>query len=212
MQRWYDDLKKGDFIAHVYKNEMEQSRILLDLLNWLDEDEKFVYLTDKWPLDGVGPGADARNTVFEAAMEEGRFETTAPYIYRENGKMGRLSVSEIIYSVMEKVKEEGYHGMLLGSEDSWIHSSQDDFDSYIVKEMQLTLTKLPPNVSVLCHYDGRLFSSDQSDRLSSMHPLSLSNGRLYRNYWVVSTKSWDMMTELPKVSMTKATPQTAEKW
>lgn len=212
MQRWYDDLRRGDFIAHVYKNEMEQSRVLLDLLNWLNEDEKFIYLTEKWPLDGTGLSSEARNAVFEAAAKEGRFEATAPYTLKEKGKMKRASVSEMIQSMMNKVKEEGFHGMLLGSEDSWIQSSPQDFESYIVKEMQLTLTRLPPNVSVLCHYDGRVFNAEQADRLTLMHPLSLSNGRLYRNYWVVSTKSWDMATEVPKATGIKAASQTAEKW
>ncbi len=174
---------------------MDQARVIFDLLNWIEEDAKFVYLTDKWPIEFPGPKGEMKNAVFDTAINEGRLEVTAEYSYRGKGEFDRSSLLDSIWLIIDKAKSEGFNRVLVGSDDSWVHDSEKSFDRHMVEAMQLTLPKLPPHVTVICQYDGRVFSREQLDRIGSVHQLSLVNGRIYRNYWVVSTKSWDFTAQ-----------------
>lgn len=189
MRKWCDDLKRGDHVVHVYKNDEEQAKSLLDLVGWLREDEKLVLLCD-------GPGREAEDCfclsghVFEAAAREGRMEAL-PSQKRicPTGKLRPEAIQDIIMLEYGRAMDDGFRSLVLGIDYSWMADLPDDFAAHVVQQSHITLSRLPSNLTLLCQYDGRRFTADQAENVLRVHQLSLADGRLSRNFWVVATSA-----------------------
>ena len=40
LRKWYEDLRVGDHAAHIYHSKAEQGRVIIDVLNWMDDEVK----------------------------------------------------------------------------------------------------------------------------------------------------------------------------
>ncbi len=204
IKKWCDELDRGDFAAHFYANRLEQIKVALDLLKWMKDDAKFVYFIDKWPIEIPGHPGKGTNAVLEAAIQGGYLEIVEGVALENKKAFIRSSLISSIGRTIEQAINEGFKDILIVSENSWLHSQEADFNRHLLESLQLTLMKLPSNVTVMDQYDRGLFERDQIEKIESIHQISLSNGILHRKYWVVSPRQWEMespiASSIPSIS------------
>lgn len=189
MRRWCDELTRGDHVVHVYKSDDERAKALLDLVGWMREDEKLVLLCD-------GPDREARDLfplggqVFEAAIREGRLEVLPSYQRMcPGGRFRAEALPDVILKEHGRAVDDGSGGLVLGLDCSWTADLPEGFASHVVQLSQIAMSRLPSSLTLLCQYDARRLSADQAEKVQRVHQLSLSDGRLARNFWVVGTSA-----------------------
>lgn len=189
MRKWCEDLRRGDHVIHIYRDDDEQAKALLDLIAWMREDERLVLFCD-------GPDREARESfslsghVFEAAAQEGRLEILPSNLsVCPTGKFHPEMIPQLIMREHGRAMDDGFGGLHVGFDCSWITEFPEDLTAHIVQQSEITLSKLPSNLTLLCQYDGRKFSAEQAERLRRVHQLALVDGKLTRNFWVVATSA-----------------------
>lgn len=184
MKRWYDELRKGDHAAHIYRTEGEQVRIITDLLAWMGEDEKLVVMSDR--ADGERPAP--RSRLMDAAMEDGKLDTlSARSSLSITGKFQAEALMDITCQELGKALDEGRSGLVFVWELDWLSQEPEAFEAHIVQQSKLTLSALPNHLTLMGQYGVANFSPRQVERLLQVNPLVLESGQLNRNFWVVST-------------------------
>lgn len=168
----------------MFRSDLEQARVILDVLRWLGEGEKMVLLCDGWDRPVF------RHPVMEAAIEEGRLK-----VLPSQGTLcpaGRLEPDEVVEMVLgefEQALEEGFEAMAMVWDCSWVAKDAALAQQFMVLESQLALASLSLDITLLCSYDTRSFNTSETDMLRRIHQLVLEDGKLSRNFWVVSTNA-----------------------
>lgn len=202
ISKWYDDLRMGDHAAHIYQSDAEEIKVVLDLIKWLGPNDKFVYLSDKWGLDDSSSRSVHMHPVLVAAAKEGRFEVlSARSALYSMGKLRPNAITDLMAHEQAKALQEGYNALLMGWDGTWACSIEDGLEPFLLCETHLNMSRFPKNLTAFCQYDGRKMVPEQSAKVSSMHQLVLKEGKLNRNYWVISTGGPE---ERPVTSKTSA--------
>lgn len=189
MRKWCDDLRRGDQVVHIYKSDEERAKALLDLVGWMREDEKLVLLCDA-PGGENGEPCGPGGHVFEAAVQEGRMEVRPSFrAMCPAGKFHAGSIQDLVMLEYGQAMDGGFGCLTLCIDLSWVAERPDDFSAHVVQLSHITLSNLPSNLTLLCQYDGRRMSAELSEKALRVHQLSLADGRLVRNYWVVATSA-----------------------
>ncbi len=188
IRRWYDDLRTGDHVVHVYGDDADELKVVLDLIHWMGDNDKFVYLSDRWNEDGSMAGSSSIHPLIDAALKEGRFEVlnARSYLYGA-GKIRSNAITDLLVDERTKALNCGFEALLIGWDGTWAFDIAEDLEQFLLYEALLSSMRLPTDLTIFCQYDGRRMSSELSAKVSSMHQLVLSDGRLVRNYWVIST-------------------------
>lgn len=184
MKRWTDELRKGDQVTSLYHSDIEQARVLLDLLRWMGESDEMVFLTDSWE-DPV-----FRQPIFDAAADEGRLTTLSARPVMFQGRFDPGSFLALIHSEIARSREEGHRHTVLVWEADWAACS----DAWVqVAELgsRLALSPLPGRPTMVAQYGAAAHSERQMDMLRRSNQLVLESGSLTRNFWVVSHSSYD---------------------
>lgn len=195
MRRWSDELKRGDHVAHLFRSDIEQARVLLELLRWLNEDEKLVLRTDAWERPVF------RHPVLDTAVDDGRLAVLpARAAFCPTQRFIPEAALETV--LMEKVqaREEGFSGVVMVWDGNWVAGAPELVDEFVAFEAQLTLTLLSSELTLICQYDTRSFTPEQVGMQRRLHPLVLEDGRLDRNFWVVSTSSLGARSGRPRAA------------
>ncbi len=184
MKRWYDELKKGDHAAHIYHTAGEQVKVITDLLAWMGEGEKLVIMSDR--EDGGRPAL--RSRLLDAAMEDGHLDLIpARSSLVSAGKFRAEALMEAVYLELGKALDEGRSGLVFVWDLDWLSREPENFEAHIVQQSKLTLTALPRDLTLMGQYGMAAFSAQQVERVLRVNQLVLEDGRLNRNFWVVST-------------------------
>lgn len=185
LRRWSDELKRGDHVAHLYRSDIEQARVLLELLRWLEEDEKLVLLTDGWERPVF------RHPVLDTALEDGRLAVLpARSTFCSTGRFNPDAALDLLLLELDQAREEGFSGTAMVWDGNWALSVPEAAGPFIAFGAQLALAPLPSDLTLICQYDVRAFPPEQVELQRRLHPLVLEEGRLDRNFWVVSTSSF----------------------
>jgi hypothetical protein len=189
LRKWCDDLRRGDHVVHIYKSADEQAKALLDLIGWMREDEKLVLHCDGPDREG-GDCFALNSQMFEAAAQDGRMEVLPSYrAVCPTGKFRADALPDLLIYDLGRTMDEGFSGAVLCIDYSWIAELPEDFASHVVQSSQITLARLPSNLTLLCQYDQRRLTAEQADQLLRVHQLALADGKLARNFWVVATST-----------------------
>lgn len=187
MRKWCDDLTRGDHVVHIYRSDDEQAKGLLDLVGWMREEEKLALLCDGGE---AGDPCSLGGHVFEAAVQEGRLEVLPSY--RKMCPAGRFhaeAVANLIMTEYGRALDDGFGSLVLCIDLSWMAGTPEDFTAHVVQLSQITMSKLPSNLTLLCQYDRRRLTPEQAEGVQRVHQLSLVDGELVRNFWVVATSA-----------------------
>ena len=190
MQKWTDDYRRGDHAVHIYRDGADLSRVILDVLGWLEGEEKFVYVTDRMLPNGENGFSSVATRVIKEAIKEGRMEIVPSYsFYCPKGKFAGRATMDRWKEKYDRVLDQGYNSVIIAGDISWLSVRPSSFGSFMDYEQSIDLAHLPKTLSVLCQYDSRLFTPDQQEWASRVHQLRVRDGRLERNYWMITHRA-----------------------
>lgn len=185
LKRWTDELKRGDQIANLYRSEVEQAKVVLDLLRWMGEGDKLVLLTDHWDKPVF------RHAILEAAMEEDRLRTLPSCsIMCASGRFDPDAFFLYLAQEAALVREAGYRHAVLMWEADWAARSEEEARSVVEFGARLALAPLPGEPTVVAQYCTGAFSPQQAQMQRRSNQLVLEASSLERKFWVVSTSSF----------------------
>jgi len=190
MNKWTDDYRRGDHVIQVYQTDAEREKVLLELVEWSRDDEKVICFTDKLsPRSDDGHG-NPLTTKFNSEIENGRLEVKPSFSsYCPGGKFRGPEMFELWEKIHADAMEQGYKGLIGVGDVSWLKTHKSVFHPFMRYEQGIDFARLPKNVTILCQYDQRLFTSEELDRAMGVHQLRLSGGRLERNYWFIMRRT-----------------------
>jgi hypothetical protein len=190
MNKWTDDYRRGDHVIQVYQTDTEREKALLELVEWSRDDEKVVCLTDKLslrPSDGHG---SPLTTSLNPEIEKGRLEVRPSFSsYCPGGTFRGTGMFELWEKIRADAMEQGYKGLITVGDLSWLKTHKSVFHRFMRYEQGIDFARFPKNITILCQYDQRLFSSEELDRAVGVHQLQLSGGILKRNYWFIMRRT-----------------------
>ena len=185
MKRWIDGLRSGDKVANLYRSELDQGRVLLDVIRWMSDQDELVYLTDDWENPVF------RHAIIDAAIDEGRLRVFPSY---DTLSIARGFDSEtflhFILNAISRSRDSGYNHMIMMCEINWA-SSTDSWPQLVEFISLLDLVKLPGCPTIIMQYSTNVYSDKQIDTIHRVNQLVLEAGTLTRNFWIVSKPSPD---------------------
>jgi hypothetical protein len=192
LKRWTDELRRGDQIANVYRSEIEQAKVLLDLLRWMGEGDKMVFLTDRWDAPMF------RHAILDAAVEEGRLSVLPSRpVMCASGRFDPEAFLAFLLDEVARSVEEGHRHLVLMWEADWAAASEEWSRQVAEFGSRLALARIPGNPTLVAQYGAAAYPDRHVAMLRRSNQLVLESGSLSRNFWVVSTSSLDSIMKAP---------------
>jgi hypothetical protein len=192
LKRWTDELRRGDQIANVYRSEIEQAKVLLDLLRWMGEGDKMVFLTDRWDAPMF------RHAILDAAVEEGRLSVLPSRpVMCASGRFDPEAFLAFLLDEVARSVEEGHRHLVLMWEADWAAASEEWSRQVAEFGSRLALARIPGGPTIIAQYGAGYWGEEWLASLRRSNQLVLEGGALTRNFWVVSTSSLRAMTATP---------------
>ena len=174
-QSWTKDYKKGDHVIHIYDTLDERFGALVDVLEWMSEDEVLIQMSNHW--------GDAERCIFTKFYDSGRLLPLHP-----NG--GPLDYDAALRDVVIIAKKMGKTGLILAMEAKEFKDFIGSNDGLMRFEVELNLKDFGIETTIMCQYDRSAFSQGQLELAESIHGMKFENGKLERNFWVVYYNYW----------------------
>lgn len=185
-RKWYEDLRVGDHAAHIYHSKADQGRVIIDMLNWMDDESRLVLISDRWDED---PG-QSRSRLLDAAIEEGRFIVVpARRPLYASGRFRAEALRDVINIERDRASSEGYRGLVAIWDLEWLKDEPDDFEAHIIHQSTLPLSGLPPNLTLIGQYKASDLTTQQLERVMRVNQLVLEDGKLARQFWLVANST-----------------------
>jgi PAS domain S-box-containing protein len=168
-----NDLEKiefGDHLACIYKNKKEQPSIAIPfLLTGLQKNEKCMYIVDE----------NTKQEIIEAftsavdmkKYRKGQFEVLAKEeAYLKGGFFSPEKMIELLRQNEAKALTEGYSGLRVTGEMTWIFSKLPGVERFIEYEAQLNYFFPGRKCTALCQYNEKKFSPEILLDVIRTHP------------------------------------------
>lgn len=192
MQKWTSLFRTGDHVIHIYRDETELVRSLVDIITAANEDEKIFYLSDKNLEKNVSCTNRKTDETIGIALKNGKLSIIPSYkTYCPTGEFSMKTILKFWWELSNKIDEKGYESGIVAGDISWLAHRPSLFQSFLQYEQAIDLYGLPKNIKIICQYDSKLFNSQQIESVMRAHQLVLRGQSLERRNWIVSRKMKD---------------------
>ena len=186
MKKWYEGMSRGDHAAHLYHSPGEQNRVIIDVLNWMDENARLILLSDRWE----GDPNPSRSRLLDAAMEDGQFMVIpAKASLFLSGRFRAEALKDIINQELQRALSEGCTSIVAMWDLDWQGEDPDDFEAHIVQQSTLPISGLPANLTMIGQYCVADLTPQQVERVMRVNQLVLEDGELTRQFWLVANST-----------------------
>ncbi len=176
----------GDHAAHIYHSQADQGRVIIDVLNWMDDGSRLVLISDRWDED---PN-QSRSRVLDAAMDEGRLMVVpAKQPLNASGGFRPEALKDVISIERDRAVSEGYRNLVIIWDLEWLKDEPEDFEAHIIHQSTLPLSGLPSNLTLIGQYRASDLTSQQLERVMRVNQLVLEDGKLSRQFWLVANST-----------------------
>jgi MEDS: MEthanogen/methylotroph, DcmR Sensory domain/HD domain len=176
-------VNSGDHLVVLYRNEEEVvSTIVPYISESLLRGERCIYITGDANIELV---TDRLAKVFdlEKALNDSQLVMlNNDEAYSKSGTFNPDKMIELLISETEKAIAEGFTGLSLTGEISWVLKYEDGFDRIIEYEWKLNeylFDKYP--ISALCRYNMKKFSNEMIINIIQLHPFISMGNIVYEN-------------------------------
>ncbi|HPF84256.1 putative nucleotidyltransferase with HDIG domain [Aminivibrio pyruvatiphilus] len=179
------EVRPGDHLVALYAEEKEIEDYVTSFIHSaLLRNERCLYITGDVDSSAVlqrverlsaGSGASGELLVLEKSD-----------VYSKGGKFSPDKLISLIQSTVETAVREGYSGLAITGEISWVLDYEDGEDLIIEYEWKLNeyvFDRYP--VSALCRYNVNRFSHEMIRNIIQLHPLILWRSRIHENPYYI---------------------------
>ncbi len=176
-------LKLGDHLCSFYENKVEQFQIVLPFLKeGLAKEEKCLYIADENTAEEIKAGLLMHGVDVGAILKSGQLKiVTSREAYIRLGKFDPEAMVSFLVSAAKEALSEGYAGLRVAGEASWILRDMSSLDAFIDYEAMVNeaLRNLP--AKALCQYNTKMFFGNILVKVLKTHPRVLLGLDLYEN-------------------------------
>jgi len=181
-RKWTSDVKRGDHLIQVCRSEADKLSAVQDVAACVREKEKVLLFTDS---EKMRSSLIKRSSVGAQGTGDPIQTVRAGRTLCPKEKFDPAFALDVLKARLDDAADDGYRSSIAMFDMSWLAKRPEDFNAYMRVEMSINLLRSPTPVTVLCQYEGSLFSSEQLDMVSSLHALNLTDGMVQRSFWLI---------------------------
>ena len=181
-RKWTSDVKRGDRLIQVCRSEADKLSAVQDVAACVREKEKVLLFTDS---EKMRSSLIKRSSVGAQGTGDPIQTVRAGRTLCPKEKFDPAFALDVLKARLDDAADDGYRSIVAMFDMSWLAKRPEDFNAYMRVEMSINLLRSPTPVTVLCQYEGSLFSSEQLDMVSSLHALNLTDGMVQRSFWLI---------------------------
>jgi len=184
------EIKPGEHLCSFYESKAEQFQIVFPfIVEGLARKEKCLYIADENTVDEVKAGLLIHGIDVEECLKTGQLKImTAKESYL---KLGRFILDDMILQIdsfVERAISEGYSGIRVAGEVTWLIRELSSLEEFL--EYEKTLNEVFRNrpVKLLCQYNSKKLFGNVILGALRTHPRVLIGLDLYKNVYYELTK------------------------
>ncbi|MDO5836257.1 MAG: PAS domain S-box protein [Methanobacterium sp.] len=179
------DLKAGDHLCCLYKNNEEHKTLLTSYMRYgLEKNEKVLYIADSHTSDTVLNYLRDDGLEVESYLDSGQLIIqTVNQSYLVRGVFDPDSMINMLSQETEKALQEGYSALRVTGEMSWALKGLTVSERLLEYESKLNEFFLNHKVLAICQYDRRLFESELLLNILLTHPFVIIGTKIYENFY-----------------------------
>lgn len=192
MYRTHRLIKPGDHLVVLYKSEIEViDTVISYLLAALERNEKCVYITGDADTDLIKSKLsilcdlkhyiDINQLVFLDKSET----------YSQSGTFVPDKMVKTLNMMGDKAIEEGFNGLAITGEISWVLEIEDGFEKIIEYEWKINEHVFNhERVSALCRYNMTKFSEEMIINIIELHPFIVLDNIVHENPFYIPSEGF----------------------
>ena len=176
-------VKEGDHLCGIYANFEEQFSVISPFIkHGLEKGEKCIYIVDEQTSES------AKNLFLENGLnlkpykESGDFTfLTKEETYLKDGCFDPDMKIDLLNYHQQKALQEGYNGLRVTGENTWIFTSISGTNRFIEYEAKLNKFLPDSKITAICQFNENKFSPEFLLDVLRTHPEVILYGEYYEN-------------------------------
>jgi len=178
-----DSIKLGDHVCSIYKNKEEQFLTAIPFLkNGHEKKERCIYIVDENSREEIISEFEKTGVDIKGCIESGAFKIlTKKETYLKDGFFDPDKMIILLKETEKTALEEGYSGMRVAGEMTWVLEGVKGGERLIEYESKLNDFFPGSKSTALCQYNENKFTKDVLVEVIHTHPFLVIYGKLYEN-------------------------------
>ncbi|UCC79231.1 MAG: MEDS domain-containing protein [Candidatus Zixiibacteriota bacterium] len=179
--------KNYNHIGHFYSSKDEQLSVLVDYIkSGLEQEEKCVFISRENGSDVYLEKLKGRDISIEAALGNGDLILeNVNEMYLRRGFFDPDYIIKRVERYSDLAGGEGYKGLRIAGEMSWIGENRFEWDKLMEYETRLNIFIPKRNITSLCQYDMKGWSWKWIIQVIHSHPKIIYNKVLRENEYYI---------------------------
>lgn len=181
-----------DHLCSLYETREEQFRSVIPFIRaGLENGEKCIYIIDENTQAQVEDALRRDGVPIDEEKKKGQFQIlTKRDTYLKNAYFDPDEMIEFLRATVESALKEGYTGMRVTGEMTWILGTDIHLDKLVEYETKLNHF-FPKNKCIaLCQYNLRRFSEEILREIIFTHPFVVVGGYICENFYYTPTEDY----------------------
>ena len=180
-------LRRGDHAIQVFHTEVERVRLVEEVLDWIRDDEIFIFLSVLPMSEFLCQCRESLATRIERSISSGKMVIMNSHsFYCDGGEFSCEAMLERWNDLVSEHRSNGFNGIVVVGDLSWSSESKELFSKVMEYEVKVISDRLPQGMTAICQYDSRLYDDEEMERITSLHEIQMIDGGIRRNYWLIT--------------------------
>jgi len=178
-----EKIKLGQHLCAFYDNPINQfSYIIPYMVSGLKNNEKCFYILDENTQDNLKKAFDGAGFDISGYLKSKQlvFYTKAE-TYMNKGYFEPVKMINLLKETESLALKEGYKGIRVTGEMTWVFGSWENFEKLIEYENRLNEFFPDSKACAICQYNEKRFDQEVLTDIIATHPKIIINGLVYKN-------------------------------
>lgn len=176
-------IKQGDHCCSIYNNTEQQFSIIIPfIIKGLENGEKCLFIVDESIASNINAFFKDNKINLNTYIDSGQFSfLTKEESYLKEGYFDPDQMLELLKSNLHQALDEGYSGLRVTGEMTWVFSILPGVERLM--EYEAKLNELIPNskITAICQYNENRFTPEVLIDVLRTHPKVFLYGDFYNN-------------------------------
>ena len=194
-----NEVEFGDHICSIYQDKQQQFSLLVPFFKaGLENNQKCIYIADENLRDQVISEFVRHGIEVEKYLKSNQMIIiTKRESYLKNGFFDPDKMIEFLKKTEEGALKDGYSGLRLTGEMSWVLANISDIEKLIRYENKLNNYFLHSKCVAICQYNENKFKPEVLLEILDCHPLAIIYGNLFENFYFSSISNIEKAAKMP---------------
>ena len=178
-----EKIKEGEHLCAFYDNvKIQFSHVVPFIIGGLETNKKCLYILDENTLESLTKAfIDAGYNIDKALRSKQLVLYTKKETYIKDGYFEPEKMMNLLKETEKQALEEGYMGVRITGEMSWVLADSNDLEKLIEYENLLNVFYPDSKVTGICQYNEQSFDKNFLIDIVATHPRVIIDGLIYKN-------------------------------